>query len=562
MKIKVKLIILVSLLITGLLIIGGLSLYQLEKTVKAHNEFQEELEAQQVLLTIQYRFTGISNDERGFLLTGNTEFVEGIKEKTEDIEGYIKTLENMPNLSSLEKEDVNKIKESISIYMETNKRMIEAFSHDQKEALTIHMEEQRSIRKELIDPSINQFVMELTKKIEGEKERLVQERRNQQIALYSAIFLLVAMGAIFAVGITKSINKPIQIMTARLKEISSGEGDLTQNIDLHSKDELGVMANYFNKMVGKLRELIIQVSHNAEQVAAASEQLSASTDETTHATEMISSAVQEVAIGADTQSRSVKETSQFLKDISNSVSQIGVSSEVVTTTAINSSEKAVEGNHLVEIAVSQMNEINRTVNDLSLKVQTLGDRSNEISKIVQSIRGIARQTNLLALNASIEAVRAGEHGQGFAVVAEEVRTLAEQSAEFTKEISQLISDIQSDTNATLKTMAETTNQVTEGITFVHNAGQSFKQIQQSSSEVSQQIQEVTSLVKEMSASTVHVFESIHLIAETSEVTAAKTQNMSASTQEQLATMEEITASSNSLSQMAEELKRLVGKFKI
>nr|WP_077213121.1 HAMP domain-containing methyl-accepting chemotaxis protein [Bacillus dakarensis] len=563
MKIKTKLILLASVLISGLVISAVLSVFQIKGTEKAFTNMQKDEEVQLVLKTLQYRFTGISNDERAFLLSGDPELIAGIQEKKEDISGYLAQLESMSHLDSEEREKINSIKESLSIYFEENIKVVDTYeSGDHELAFTMHMEEQRGIRKEQVDPSINQFIQDMTKKIDDKKLLLDNQQKVQNTVFLIVNLVVMAGGIVLAILTVRSINKPLKIMNRRLQEIAEGEGDLTQNIRVDSKDELGEMAASFNKMIGKLRELIIQVTHNAEQVAAASEQLTASSEETTRATEQIAATVQEVAVGTNKQVQSVNDTKETVHDLSASVRQIAASSEVVSTTALQASEKAVEGNHAVTTVITQMNDINESVNELSRMVKTLGDRSGEISEIVNAITGIAGQTNLLALNAAIEAARAGEHGRGFAVVADEVRKLAEQSAGSAQEISQLISVIQQDTRQTVSTMEETTTKVAEGITSVHSTGASFDEIQKAVLEVTTQIQEVTSSVQEMSAGTDQMVENVDLITEISSVTAAGTQTMSAATEEQLAAMEEMTASSSSLSRMAEELQEMIRKFKV
>ncbi|MFT4414395.1 methyl-accepting chemotaxis protein [Fredinandcohnia humi] len=563
MKIKTKLLLLVFFLLVGLIVNGSLAYYQIIQSDKAYENIQDEEAIQLTLKSLQYRFTGISNDERGFLLTGDMDYVSGMKEKAQEIEGYFVELEKIPTIESSDLEAINAIKESLQVYTEANHKMVEAMSAGENEkALTIHMEDQRNIRKELVDPSIETLVNALNKRIEAEHTQLEELKALNNTILLVVFAFIVLIGITFAFLIIRSINRPIQAMNGRLKEIAEGEGDLTQQLAANSKDELGEMATSFNLMIGKLRELVRQVAINAEQVAAASEQLTASSEETTRATEQIASTVQEVAEGTDRQVQSVKETSETIQLLSKSVNQISSSSEIVTNTAIHASEKASEGNKVVTTVISQMNDMNETVNSLSDRVITLGNRSRQINEIIGAITGIADQTNLLALNAAIEAARAGEHGKGFAVVADEVRKLAEQSAESAQQISQLISIIQSDTEQAVLSMEDTTNKVADGIKLVHDAGRTFEQIQQAVLEVSSQIQEVTSAVQELSAGTEQMVQSVQLIAETSDVAADGTQSMSAATEEQLAAMEEIASSSSSLSKMAEDLQDIIRKFKV
>lgn len=562
MKIKVKLILLALLFTTGLIITGTMSALQLKKTEETFLVMQDDEKVQLLLKSIQYRFTGLSNDERAFLLTGQSDLASGIGEKIKDIENYFDTLENMSNLKENQAK-VKKIKENLSIYSDANKRLIEAYNAgDKDKALSIHMDEQRDIRKELVDPSVEGFIDEFTKKMENDKILLDKEQRKDTIILYSMTSLSIVGGLFMALLIFRSIIKPINKMNTRLKEIAEGEGDLTQLIDLGTKDEIGEMSQSFDRMIEKLRELVKQVSLDAEQVAAASEQLAASSEETTRATEQIVETVQEVAVETEQQTQSVQDTTNTIEEISSSVHQIATNSDAVSITAEYASDKATEGNKVVSTVVTQMNEIQIAVNELSQLVHTLGTRSQQISEIVGVITGIADQTNLLALNAAIEAARAGEHGSGFAVVADEVRKLAEQSSNSAQEISQLILSIQIDTSNTINTMDSTNKKVADGITLVHDTGTAFKQIQQSVHEVSTQIQNVSSEVKGMSQGVQQMVQAMDVISKASNVTATGAHSMSAATEEQLAAMEEMTSSSTSLSKMAEELQKIIGKFKV
>jgi methyl-accepting chemotaxis protein len=209
-----------------------------------------------------------------------------------------------------------------------------------------------------------------------------------------------------------------------------------------------------------------------------------------------------------------------------------------------------------------MHTINQTVDGLSKVVGELGERSKEINQIIAVITDIASQTNLLALNAAIEAARAGEHGRGFAVVAEEVRKLAEQSAQSAKQIYQLISTIQEETNLTVQSMDAAKGEVLSGIDVVNTAGNSFAQIERSINNVTVQIQEVSSAVQQMAASSEQIVQSMKMITQISESSSAQTMAVSSATEEQLASMEEITSAANSLTKMAEALQSLIEKFKI
>lgn len=234
----------------------------------------------------------------------------------------------------------------------------------------------------------------------------------------------------------------------------------------------------------------------------------------------------------------------------------------VTHTSQQASERSLEGNKAIQTAINQMNSINHTVEELSEVVEGLGQRSTQIGNIIEVITGIAEQTNLLALNAAIEAARAGEHGRGFAVVADEVRKLAEQSSGSAQQIADLIAAIQAETAKAVTSMESATQEVREGIQLVHGAGESFGHIQGSVGEVAQQIDSVASSAEKLKAGMDGVMDVIRQIAHIANETASGSQNVSAATEEQLAAMEEIASSAEALSKMMEELNDLVQRFKV
>lgn len=229
-----------------------------------------------------------------------------------------------------------------------------------------------------------------------------------------------------------------------------------------------------------------------------------------------------------------------MMEMSSGIEEISASTNEVTIASNDALKVAKEGNESIHQAIKQMNAISTTVNELAQSVKGMGEQSTEIGQIVQVINGIAAQTNLLALNAAIEAARAGEHGRGFAVVADEVRKLAEQSSRSTEQIGKIIASIQHLTDDAVRSMEKSLNEVTAGIDLVEQSGENFGKIQDS-------VQSVATLMMECSAA--------------SEQMAASTEEVSAAGQEQLASMEEISASATALAKMAEQLNMVVAKFR-
>jgi methyl-accepting chemotaxis protein len=378
--------------------------------------------------------------------------------------------------------------------------------------------------------------------------------------LILSIIFLVASGIIVAFIVSRT-TRPIVLLTKASQQISSGDLRLGE-IKIKTKDELAFLGNSFNLMVKNLRNIILQVSTNAEQIAAASEELTASAEQSAKASELISISTQIGANDSEEQLKSVQEAASSIEQMSASIQQTSASSMEVTKISNNASNASKLGVSTVHAVVKQMDEISETVQDISTIINTLGTRSEEIGQIVSIISGISAQTNLLALNAAIEAARAGEHGKGFAVVADEVRKLAEQSAVSAHQISDLITEIQKETTYAVQSMSNGTKKVNEGINRSHNVSESFKEIEKVITFITGNTQEVSATMEELAAVSQQIVHSIEVVKKAAERGVEVNENNSSATQEQLATMEEITASATSLSLLAEELQNSVGIFKI
>lgn len=310
----------------------------------------------------------------------------------------------------------------------------------------------------------------------------------------------------------------------------------------------------------ELNQILSNLMVTSKQVVNTSKILADDVDQTIIESNHITETMQQVAEGTQQQSVSTKESADAMNEMSIGIQRVAESANVISEHSQSAVQVAKEGEETVELAVEQMNFINKSVNQLSQMIMMLGKRTQRIDDIVHVITAISEQTNLLALNAAIEAARAGEHGKGFAVVANEVRNLAEQSQSSAKEITQLISEIHFDTNAAVEAMNVGIKDVGVGLGVVQKAGESFNNIVKASEVISVQIEEMSSVAEEMSASSQQVSASVEEVSQIADTTASNTKIAAHATEEQLKVIKGISDVSTTLNKLAEELQQLFIKF--
>jgi methyl-accepting chemotaxis protein len=333
-----------------------------------------------------------------------------------------------------------------------------------------------------------------------------------------------------------------------------------------------------------------QIAKTVQQVAQGTSQQADATNRTAKAMEQMTRAIDGVAKGAMEQAKAAASTTELTNQLNQVVQQVAGNADSVSKNSAEAEKAAREGTATVEATIQGMHNIQAKVGLSAKKVEEMGQRSDQIGTIVETIDDIASQTNLLALNAAIEAARAGEHGKGFAVVADEVRKLAERSSAATKEINGLIRGIQKTVAEAVQSMSEGSVEVEAGVRQANEAGKSlsnildaaetvFKQADQAAAAsqrmnalvtemvsaadtVSSIVEENTASTEQMAANANEVTQAIENIASVSEENSASAEEVSASAEEMSAQVEEVTASAQDLSDTAQQLKQLVAQFKL
>lgn len=344
--------------------------------------------------------------------------------------------------------------------------------------------------------------------------------------------IAVLMATVFSMLITRSINGPIHTMKSTMVDIGKNN-DLTRRIQVTSKDEIGQAAQAFNNMVGNIQSTLHEVHDGLDKLVDASRDLSASSHQ--------------VATGSAHQSEAASAMAATIEQVTVSINHVSENAHAALLLTRKTGELSTQGGEVIHSAANEIMQIANTVRQASTSIEELGQKSTQISSIVQVIRDIAEQTNLLALNAAIEAARAGEQGRGFAVVADEVRKLAERTSTSTAEISQMIDAIQGTARIAVSNMSETVGQVDNGVSLAQQAGDAINQIKESTEQVVRTVDDISSALSEQSTASNDMAKHVEQVAQM--------------TEENSAAAEETSGAASNLAQLADSMRVAVDRFK-
>ena len=378
--------------------------------------------------------------------------------------------------------------------------------------------------------------------------------------------LTVALVSLLLLGgllykIAYSIAGPLENMATAAQEVAKGNLAIVPP-QLDRDDEIGQLHNSLLKMVKNLRELIQKTAQTSEQLAAASQELTASADQSAQGAQSAAEAIVKITGSTVEQNEVVDQSFKTVDGITHAINEITAGISDVSAATHRAETATVEGQQGLSVAVKGMSILDQSAKDVSDAVTALYESSKRISEIVEMITEIAGQTNLLALNAAIEAARAGEQGRGFAVVAEEVRKLAEQSETAAQEITGLITENANRIEDTFKVMQQQKEHVGEGVKQVNQAGEQFDRIAGVVSELTEKVDAILKSTEGIKAGSERMVSSVEAVQKVSNAVHSEAENVSAVSEQQAASMQEIAASSQTLAQLAQDLQRIVGGFKL
>jgi len=567
LKIKQKLGLLVGMLSLGILIVGGVGYWGLKQSnlyldsMYDNNMMQAKLAYNNQVLIAQLR----SEIFELMLTTNEADNQRLLKQIGIDRTAYGDNFAKLSKmaLSDGQKKNLQKLIEVIARYKDGNNEALElAKVNKNAEAYQVY--------KTKVEGAANETLavlgdMGLTAENESKlmKEQSDANLQRMQQIFFAFTLIIIALGVFLGVMIIREIMNRLKTSVDFLDRVA--EGDFSQDLGavaLADRTEFGNLTKAMQQMNQNVRTLIQQMVNTSEQVAAASQELAASAEQSSKAAAQVADSIEKVSGGAKRQVEIAIATNHVVEEMAKGIYQVTQNTVNVAESADKVSTAADTGNETMQKTLGQMKMIEQSTADTASAVDDLEERSKRISQMVKLISEIAEQTNLLSLNAAIEAARAGDAGRGFSVVAEEVRKLAEKSAEATKLITADIGEIQNKTQTAVTFMKESKRDVEHGSELVNIAQRNFGEILKMVRGISGEISDISAAAEELTAGTEDVVKSAKSVQTESRQTADETETIAAATEEQSASVEEIASASTHLAKLAEELQRAIQKFKV
>ncbi|HTZ96957.1 MAG TPA: HAMP domain-containing methyl-accepting chemotaxis protein [Terriglobales bacterium] len=470
---------------------------------------------------------------RNYLLTDKQDDMTRYAENSQKLEANFDKLE--ATLTTQEgKEMIGHYRQLLIQYHAVIGRVVEIHrAGKQKEAMAlINAPNAENLRNDLrtTASSFLDFVLKL-KEAANAEQAATEKRTTLLVSILAIVGIIV--GLVVAILIVRSITGSVGRMVDLIQQIAANNLAI-EDMEITSQDEIGRAGTALNQMKNNLRHMIQSIAGTAEHVASASEEIS-------------SSATQQ-SQGAETQKDQTSQVATAMQEMSSTVLQVSENSNKAADASRQAAETARHGGAIVEETLNKMRTIAESVGATAKKMEELGKSSDQIGRIIGVIDDIADQTNLLALNAAIEAARAGEQGRGFAVVADEVRKLAERTTTATKEIAQMIKNIQDETKIAVTAMEAGTKQVEDGVKSTAQAGDSLKEIIQMSEQVGEMITHIATAATEQSSASEEINNNMEQISRLVKESATGAQQSAKACQD--------------LSGLAFDLQKMVGNFKV
>lgn len=377
----------------------------------------------------------------------------------------------------------------------------------------------------------------------------------------SAVLFLGLVGSTILAG---ALSKNVRTLSQFASKVS--RGDLSQYARFertsYLPDEVDALASSINYMLENLRELVAHMQRTARAVAESANDLSSTAEGVNASSEEVTSSISTIARGAEEQLALVKHASKVIGGIATDLQKTAMAAEDATLASNETANVAQSGGHVGKLAVDKLHQVFEQIETTGMRVLRLGEKSKEISQIVEVITKLSQQTNMLALNATIEAARAGEYGRGFAVVADEIRKLAENSSRSADQISRLISESLSETHDAVLAMRESTRELAEGREDLNSIIQSLENITVTASKGVSVVSQIARTTHEQLQGAESMVRAIQNISQVAQTNASSTSQATVAIDKQVAAMQAMTSSSMELNNLSQDLESIATRFQL
>ncbi len=536
--------------------VGAYNFLSVQK-VNSDTEYilEEELPALIANEQLAYTLANQIGFVRSYITTRNLEYKELFYEYSEMGEDYAKEVERVSSSKTFDSSIIDATREWIA---RVENDIFEPYENGKIAEAQKNVSELMPVAEQLMEE------YEATANVGEERIQTTGNEviANGQVTSYivgGISLIVVVIGVAIALFTSRMIANPLRLVMNRMNEIAEGDFSAPP-LKMQSKDEIGRLVEATNMMSENSRSLLRQIDRVSGEISGQSAGLTQYSNDVRSGSEQVAMTMEELARGSESQATHANSLSLMMNDFNAKVVETNENGFLIHQGSEHVQEMTNKGTNLMEASTMQMRRIDEIVHDAVQNVEGLDAHSREVSSLVSVIQDIADQTNLLALNAAIEAARAGEHGKGFSVVADEVRTLAEQVSDSVMDITSIVERIQNESSAVTKSLQVGYKEVEQGTDQIHTTQDTFKQISAAVLSMAANIQTATENLSDISNKSTEMSTSIQEIAAISQQSAAGVEETSAQSEEASSSMDEVASSSNDLLKLAEELEKLVRRF--
>lgn len=555
--IRGKLLVSFSILILLTLLIGGIGI----NTARIINNnytglLEDDVEQVNHLENVMILQGQIVAGIRGFLLYEDDAYIETVDNEQQQLHDILTTLQTMVHKEY--EPAVQTILDAATLYTTNSDQILTNLTNEARlnEVLAIGTE-------------ANEKLLSETLALKDQIEADLAEHNNELNAITTkslwfiagALVVTLLASLVITYVANRGISPPVIATTRTIEEMAKGNLNIAP-LDVKAEGELGAMATAVNTLLQTWNSVVRKMEHSATELAAQSEELSASAEQSLASSEMVAQAAEQNMTTSETQANYILQSIDSLHEVGEGIDQIAESNEEMLQAATTMRSLVHEGVDVVHEVSTHMTAIDTTIGESTSIMEVMAKRAVEIEEVSALITGISEQTNLLALNAAIEAARAGENGKGFAVVADEVRKLAEESKQSAARIETMIQDVRQAAEQAVQSIQTGQATVAEGLNRSAASRDVFTTIEQSVDDVNGRVETVSAAVQQIQAMASEVLRSTNQLQDLAQQSANTAQDTGAATEQQLAAMQQISTSTQSLANVAQDLQDEVTQFQL